>query len=96
MTQLVKQSNGNTTKLVADQEGYGALFMNDGWTQGSKQPKFSGQVNVDGKIVRVALWPKQAKSGKWFLSAVAEELELVGDEPTQIFTPAKEPTDCPF
>lgn len=48
-------------------ENSGTLFRNDKKTEGSKQPDYRGEANVNGEVMEVSAWAKEGKKG-WFLS----------------------------
>ena len=44
----------------------GALFKNDRKTEGSKQPDYKGNCNVNGKDMEVSAWAKEGRNGFFF------------------------------
>ena len=49
-------------------ENTGIMFNNNQWTEGSKQPRVRGEINVDGKIMEVAMWVKKSANNKTYYS----------------------------
>ena len=47
------------------------IFKNDK-KNGEKQPDYKGQINVDGKLLDIALWVRQGKSSKFFAGIISE------------------------
>jgi len=56
-----------------DDTNRGALFVNENKEEGSKQPDYSGTLNVEGKEYRLAGWKRESKGGKKFLSVSISE-----------------------
>lgn len=46
----------------------GIIFVNDKKTQ-EKQPDYCGEINIEGKSVRISLWKNKAKTGRPYFSA---------------------------
>lgn len=49
----------------------GILFKNEKTKEG--QPDFTGELNVEGKVLRLALWKKQSAKGSTYLSVQVSE-----------------------
>ena len=47
--------------------GNGGLFINRG-----KGPKMKGEINIDGKVVKLAAWAKETKNGDEWLSLTVD------------------------
>ena len=56
------------------QNNSGSIFKNDRKTN-EKQPDYSGTLTVEGKEMRIALWVKEGKKGKFFSVKLSEPLE---------------------
>lgn len=54
-------------------ENTGTLFNNRQWTEGSKQPRIRGEINVGGKIMEVAMWVKKSAKGNTYYSVAIKE-----------------------
>lgn len=46
----------------------GVLFRNDRKPEGSKQPDYKGDLNVEGVRYEMAAWIREGKTGSKFLS----------------------------
>lgn len=49
----------------------GILFKNEKTKEG--QPDFTGELNVEGRVLRLALWKKQSAKGNIYLSVQVSE-----------------------
>lgn len=56
-----------------DNSNQGILFRNDKKAEGSKQPDYQGNAEVNGKKVEIAGWIRTSKTGKKFLSLKFQE-----------------------
>lgn len=56
------------------QNNSGSIFKNDRKTN-EKQPDYSGTLTIEGKEMRIALWVKEGKKGKFFSVKLSEPLE---------------------
>ncbi len=70
----------------------GVIFKNAKKPEGSKQPDYRGEINVDGAIKEVALWVRESKDGKKYFSVKVSEpyrppVDAVGEA---------DETDLPF
>jgi uncharacterized protein (DUF736 family) len=66
-------------------EGAGSLFKNEKKTA-ENQPDYKGNFMLNGKIIEVAGWVKESKSGKKFVSlkveAQGQRAEAKAEKPT--------------
>ena len=63
-------------------EGQGSLFKNDK-KNNEKSPEYTGNIFVNGKEMRLSVWVKQGKSGKFFSVQISEKLTKTNSsEPT--------------
>ncbi len=49
-------------------DNYGALFKNKKKVEGDNKPNYTGTAMVNGQMVDIAAWVKDAKSGMKFMS----------------------------
>ena len=49
-------------------ENTGIMFNNNQWTEGSNKPRVRGEINVDGKIMEIAMWVKKSANGNTYYS----------------------------
>ena len=56
-----------------DNSNSGVLFKNDKKAEGSKQPDYNGNAEVNGKKVEIAAWIRTSKTGKKFMSLKFQE-----------------------
>ena len=56
-----------------DNNNTGVLFRNETATPENKQPYMTGKCEVNGKDMQVAVWMKESKAGKKFLSLKLQE-----------------------
>ena len=56
-------------------ENTGILFNNKQWTEGSKQPRVRGEINVGGKIMEVAMWVKKSANGNTYYSLALKDAQ---------------------
>lgn len=54
-------------------ENSGVMFNNQNWTEGSKQPRVRGEINVGGKVMEIAMWVKKSASGNTYYSLALKE-----------------------
>ena len=72
------------------------MFSNKQWTEGSKQPRVRGEINVDGKIMEVAMWVKKSANGNTYYSlALKDKQDTTQKEykPMERVTHATKPID---
>lgn len=50
----------------------GSLFKNKK-KETDKHPDYTGEINVDGKLLRLSAWIKDGKNGKWMSLSVSEQ-----------------------
>lgn len=60
---------------MTNKENTGVLFANRSYTEGSKQPRLRGTINVEGKQFEIAAWFRQAASGTKYYSLKVEEVK---------------------
>ena len=67
-----------------DNSNSGVMFKNDKKPEGSKQPDYQGNAEVNGKKVEIAGWIRTSKTGKKFLSLKFQEprIKQAGDSDT--------------
>lgn len=56
-------------------ENTGVMFNNKQWTEGSKQPRVRGEINVGGKIMEIAMWVKKSANGNTYYSVQLKDKE---------------------
>ena len=61
-----------------DNTNRGAMYPNQYKEDGDKKPHFTGNLNVDGKDLKIAAWETTSKAGKDYLSVKVTEPELSG------------------
>jgi hypothetical protein len=67
-------------------ENTGVMFNNKQWTEGSKQPRVRGEINVGGKIMEIAMWVKKSANGNTYYSLALKDSQPQQEkksEPTQ-------------
>ncbi len=65
----------------------GGLFLNKG-----KGPKFKGEINIDGKVIKLAAWEKETKNGDpWYSLSVDTFVPRAREE--RRGTPDPDPTN---
>jgi uncharacterized protein (DUF736 family) len=64
-----------------DDTNRGALFINEKKEEGSKQPDYTGTINVDGRDLRLSGWKRESKQGKKYLSLSVSEPQEKSDKP---------------
>ncbi len=75
-------------------ENSGVMFNNQNWTEGSKQPRVRGEINVGGKIMEIAMWVKKSANGNTYYSlALKEPRQEKKSEPMERVTHATKPID---
>ena len=74
-------------------ENTGIMFNNNQWTEGSNKPRVCGEINVDGKIMEVAMWVKKSANGNTYyslsLSNHKQKVEKKAETTTQASKPAE-------
>lgn len=56
-------------------ENTGIMFNNNQWTEGSNKPRVRGEINVDGKIMEVAMWVKKSANGNTYYSLALKDTQ---------------------
>lgn len=56
-----------------DNSNSGVLFKNDKKAEGSKQPDYNGNAEVNSKKVEIAGWIRTSKTGKKYMSLKFQE-----------------------
>ena len=75
-------------------ENTGIMFNNNQWTEGSNKPRVRGEINVDGKIMEVAMWVKKSANGNTYYSlALKEPQQEKKSESMERVTHATKPID---
>lgn len=75
-------------------ENTGVMFNNKQWTEGSKQPRVRGEINVGGKIMEIAMWVKKSANGNTYYSLALKEPQKEKKlEPMERVTHATKPID---
>jgi len=74
------------------------IFKNTKKAEGSKQPEYTGKLNVGGIIKDVSLWVKEGKNGKFFSGLIKDEWKPTQQAEAPQETPSIAPTedDLPF
>lgn len=68
--------------MIIENENSGLAFKNENATEENNQPDYSGNVNVNGEQMQVALWIKEGKKGKAnFLSLLFQEPWVPDNKP---------------
>jgi len=62
----------------------GGLFLNKG-----KGPKFKGEINIDGKTIKLAAWEKETKNGDPWYSLSVDTFVPRARSDDHVPTPAK-------
>lgn len=70
----------------------GNIFKAD--KKSKKAPDYKGKVNVNGKVMEIALWVKEGEKGKYFSASFQEP--YVKAAPSQNPNPAANNSDLPF
>lgn len=63
-------------------ENSGVMFNNKQWTEGSKQPRVRGEINVGGKIMEIAMWVKKSANGNTYYSLALKDSQSQQDKIT--------------
>ena len=69
----------------------GSIFRNE--KKSDKAPDYKGKVNVNGKVMEVALWVKEGNKGQFFSASFQEP--YVKAAPSEQQTPTQS-NDLPF
>ena len=72
-------------------ENTGVMFNNKNWTEGSKQPRVRGEINVGGRMMEVAMWIKQSSTGTTYYSLSLKDKQEYVSEPMERVTHATKP-----
>ena len=76
-------------------ENTGSIFKNDKKKEGDNQPGYTGIINCEGKIKRIALWVQESKEKKTkFFSAKISDLQQTNNTPEAQEEAAED--DLPF
>lgn len=73
-------------------ENTGVMFNNKQWTEGSKQPRVRGEINVGGKVMEIAMWVKKSANGNTYYSLALKEPQKEY-KPMERVTHATKPID---
>lgn len=71
--------------------GTGTLFINT--KTSDTQPDLKGEINIDGKVHKIAFWKKQTKSGMEMYSGKVDDRPV---QPKADMSPSIETNDLPF
>lgn len=74
-------------------ENTGIMFANKQWTEGSKQPRVRGEINVDGKIMEVAMWVKKSANGNTYYSLSLSNPKQRAEKKVESTTQATKPVE---
>ena len=74
----------------------GALFNASDKKSSDKHPDYTGSAMVNGKLMSVASWINEAKSGKKYLSLKFSEFKPKSEETRAYTTNTTESADIPF
>lgn len=77
------------------QEGVGVLFQNDE-KKHPKAPDMSGQIMIDGKVVKLAAWTRSTSSGKTLISLKVDNWMPSKDAKRPYTREVKDDNDVPF
>lgn len=71
-------------------ENTGVMFNNKQWTEGSKQPRVRGEINVGGNTMEIAMWVKKSANGNTYYSLSLKEPQQ--EKKLEAVTHATKPT----
>ena len=76
-------------------ENTGSLFPN-GNKKEDKQPDYPGKIKGGGKLMQVAGWINESKSGKKYMSLKLSDFQPKTDETREYTTTAPDNAEVPF
>ena len=76
-------------------ENRGSLFPN-GNKKEDKHPDYTGKIMVGGKLMQVAGWINESKSGKKYMSLKLSDFQPKTDESREYTTTATDSVEVPF
>ena len=76
-------------------ENTGSLFPNDKKKE-DKHPDYTGKVMIGGKLMQVAGWINESKSGKKYMSLKFSDFQPKTDETREYTTTAPDSAEIPF
>ena len=81
-----------------DNTNSGRLFKNDKKPEGSNQPDYRGEINVDGTEKQLAAWIRTSKNGLTYMSLEVSDPYVAEDKPEEQQPKGKEIDieDIPF
>jgi len=86
---LDEGENNITTIIMAkqyDETNTFKLFVQD-VEEGSKKPNLTGEINIDGKVMRLAGWTKVSEKGTKWVSGQLSEKQEKNAEPAKVEAP---------
>ena len=69
-------------------ENTGIMFNNKSWTEGSKQPRVRGEINVGGKTMEIAMWVKKSANGNTYYSLALSDTKQRAEKKAETTTNA--------
>jgi uncharacterized protein (DUF736 family) len=66
-----------------DNTNSGRLFKNDKKPEGSNQPDYRGEINVDGTEKQLAAWIRTSKNGLIYMSLAVSDPYVAEDKPEE-------------
>ena len=76
-------------------ENTGSLFQN-GNKKEDKHPDYTGKAMVGGKLMQIAGWINESKSGKKYMSLKFSDFQPKTDETREYTTPAPDNAEVPI
>ena len=76
-------------------ENTGSLFQN-GNKKEDKHPDYTGKAMVGGKLMQIAGWINESKSGKRYMSLKFSDFQPKTDETREYTTTASDNVEVPF
>ena len=77
------------------QEGVGVLFQNEN-RKHQKAPDMTGQIMIEGKVIKLAAWTRTSSSGKTLISLKVDNWMPSKDAPRPYTREVKDDNDVPF
>lgn len=74
-------------------ENTGIMFNNNQWTEGSNKPRVRGEINVDGKIMEIAMWVKKSANNKTYYSLALSNPKQKVEKKAETTTKASNPVE---
>ena len=74
-------------------ENTGVMFNNKQWTEGSKQPRVRGEINVGGKTMEIAMWVKKSANGNTYYSLSLSDTKQKEEKKAETTTQASNPVE---